>query len=41
MRQLKAEEELKRMFGSKVVEEDDDDGGAGVCAGLGADRREN
>ena len=29
MRQLKADEELRRMFGSRVVEEDEDEGGAG------------
>ncbi|EFN53652.1 hypothetical protein CHLNCDRAFT_136380 [Chlorella variabilis] len=32
MRHLKAEEELKRMFGSRVVEEDDEEGGAGAYA---------
>lgn len=31
MRQLKADEELRRMFGSRVVDEDEDEGGAGGC----------
>lgn len=31
MRQLRADEELRRMFGSRVVDEEDDDGGAGAC----------